>query len=383
MKSLSIIAALGLSLLAGGSLAAQKSYNPLHSAATSLRISPDARGAALGDQGVSTAPDAFAQYWNPAKYSFADSRAGIGLSYTPWLRQVSKDIALMQVVGYYQLDKAAKHSLGGSLRYLSIGSVESWDELGNSLGSVKPNEFALDLSYSYKLSPSISLATALRFVSSQQDIAGGSGANTALVFDLAAYAQRPLQLLGRQGQWRAGIALSNLGSKLTISNGNSQYLPAKMALGAGLSLKLDEANALSLDLQVAKHLMPAYPRLNSYDTPEAYAEALKRYNSTSAWSGIFYSFHDAPGGFAEEMKELHWSLGAEYSLRDRFFLRAGYSLLSPDKGSLQGFTAGAGLKLNAFKLDASYFVSSTAQNPLDQTLRLSLGIDMDALVKLF
>lgn len=362
---------------------AQTTYNPVLTAAPSMHITPDARAAALGEQGVATSADTYSQYWNPAKYAFASSRAGLGLSYTPWMSRITQDIALMQAVGYYQLDAEQRHTLGASLRYFTLGKVSTWDELGNSLGQVSPNEFALDLSYTMRLSQEFSLAATLRYINTHQELKAENKAASALVADLSAYMNKYVLVGGRESRWTAGLSLRNLGSKITLDDGTSQYLPANLAIGTGILYPFDKDNALSLTLELNKLLVPAYPRSSSFQEDANYREALERYHSGSALSGIFRSFNDSPGGFGEELKEYRWSLGAEYNHKDRFFLRAGYSYYSPDKGSLQGFTAGAGVKLNAFRLDASYFVSTIAQNPLDQTLRFSLGFDLDALAKLF
>lgn len=376
---LSLILALG----AGVSLGAQTTYNPVLTAAPSLHISPDARGAALGEQGVATSADIYSQYWNPAKYAFAASRAGLGFSYTPWLSRITSDIALMQAVGYYKLDKESRHTLGASLRYFTLGKLQTWDEMGNSLGLVSPNEFAFDLSYAVRLSEEFSLSAALRYINSDQELSASNKSASAVVADLSAYMYKYIRLGNTESRWTAGISLKNLGSKLTLDNGTSQYLPTNLAIGTGLLYPINDKNALSISLELNKLLVPAFPRSTSYQEDTNYQKALSDYNSTSALGGIFKSFNDSPRGFSEEMKEIRWSIGAEYNYNEMLFLRAGYSYFSPDKGNLQGLTAGAGVKFKAFRLDASYFVSTIQQNPLDQTLRLSLGLDLDALAKLF
>lgn len=364
-------------------LGAQTTYNPVLTAAPSLHITPDARAAALGEQGVATSVDTYSQYWNPAKYAFASSRAGIGLSYTPWLSRITSDVALMQAVGYYKLDGESRHTLGASLRYFTLGMLEIWDELGNSMGVASPNEFALDVSYALKLSEEFSLSAALRYVHSHQELSASNKAASAVVADLSAYMYKYISLGGSESRWTAGISLRNLGSKLTLDNGMGQYLPANLSLGTGLLYPLNDSHALAFSVEANKLLVPAYPRSTSYRESANYQKALSDYNATSALGGVFMSFNDSPQGFSEEMKEIRWSIGAEYNYKDRLFVRTGYSYLSPDKGNLQGLTMGAGLKLNAFRLDAAYFVSTIQQNPLDQTLRLSLGLDLEALRHLF
>lgn len=378
-----VLLSLSLLALSGLGLSAQKIYNPVLTAAPSMHITPDARGAGLGEQGVATSADIHSQYWNPAKYAFASSRAGAGVSYTPWLREVVDKVALMQFVGYYQLGKERRHALGASIRSFTLGNVERWDEYGNTLGMISPNEFAVDISYSIRLSESYSAAAALRYINSQLEIDPNNKSASAVVADLAFYMNRYIQLGNTESRWTAGVNLSNIGSKLNLDNGTTQYLPANLAIGTGLLYPIDKHNALSLTIEANKLLAPSYPRRGSYATEEAYTSALDKYNEGSGIGGIFRSFGDAPGGFSEELKEIRWSLGAEYNYKDTFFLRAGYSYMSPDKGSLQGFTAGAGFKLHGFRVDAAYLMSTIAQNPLDQTLRLSLDFDIDAIAKLF
>ncbi len=374
MKKLIILAC---ALMLPLAVHAQLKLNPVLTAVPSLNITPDARAAALGDQGVASSGDIYSQYWNPAKYSFVSSRSGFGFSYTPWLSKITSDIALMQFVGYYQLDQHSRHTLGASLRYFSLGKVTTWDELGRSLGTISPHEFAVDLSYAIKLNDTYSLAAALRYVNSKQEINVENRSASAVVADLSAFMNKYVRIGEAESRWTAGISLRNLGAKLSLDDGQSHFLPTNLALGTGLLYPIDQANAVSLSLEVNKLLVPAYPRFG--DDPKAKAA----YEQTSAMSGVFKSFSDAPGGFSEELKELRWGIGAEYNHKDKFFARLGYSYLHPDKGNLQSLTAGAGFKLSAFRIDAAYTISTVAYNPLDQTLRFSLGFDLEALTKLF
>lgn len=357
--------------------------NPVLTATPSLNIAPDARAAGLGDQGVASSADSYSQYWNAAKYPFAQGRAGLGLSYTPWLSKITSGISLMQAVGYYQLGQEGRHALGASLRYFSLGEVTNWDELGRNLGVVSPNEFALDLSYAIKLSDSYSLAATLRYINSSQEQNAENKSASAVVADISAYMSKYVRIGQSESRWTAGLSLRNIGSKLSLDGGQSHYLPTNLALGTGLLYPIDPSNAISITLEANKLLVPSYPRREAFASEQEYKESLDKYNSYSSISGIFRSFGDAPGGFGEEMKEIRWSVGAEYNHKDKFFLRAGYSYLHPDKGNLQAFTAGAGFRFSAFRVDAAYMLSTVQHNPLDQTLRFSLGFDLEALGKLF
>lgn len=371
--------------------AQEVTQSPIYTGAPSMHISPDARASALGEQGVATQADVYAQYWNPAKYPFTKSRSGLGLSYTPWLKHITDDIALMQVVGYTHLDEEGQQALGASLRYFTLGKVSSWDALGKSLGEVSPHEFALDISYSIKLNEYFALGAGMRYINSNQHNNPDNKASSALVADLAFYAQRPIVLAGAQSLWTAGLSLKNVGAKLKIEGGEEQYLPTNLALATGLTYPLNKTNNLSVNLELNKLLVPTPPRRQSsaddssdaQKSDEAYDRAYKAYQNTSALAGVFRSFADAPGGFAEELKEIRLALGAEYTYDNRFFGRIGYSYLHPHKGSLQVLTFGAGIKLSAFSIDASYTMGMTQHNPLDQTLRFSLGFDMQGLTRLF
>lgn len=378
------IALSALTLLGATSLVAQTEYRPVLTAVPSLQINPDARAAGMGDQGVATTSDPYAQFWNPAKYAFAASKAGISLSYTPWLSQIVDDVALMQVTGYYQLGSESTQALGASLRYFSLGKMTRWDEMGKSLGDAHPNELAVDLSYSLKLSENYSMAVALRYINSNQDISGENSAGNAIVADLAGYMNKYIVLGGAESLWTLGFNVKNIGSKISFDGGTtSSFIPTNLALGTGLLYPIDEYNMISINLEANKLLVPSQPIRSDYADDQAFNDALSSYRSTSSIAGMFRSLTDAKGGISEELKEIRWSIGAEYNYNDKFFLRAGYSYLDPSKGNLQAFTAGAGFRMSAFRVDASYMMSTVPQNPLDQTLRFTLGFDLEGLRTLF
>lgn len=376
--------ALVLSFFALKAIAQTTIYRPILTAMPSLRIAADARSAALGEQGVATSADVYSQYWNASKYAFADSYSGIALSYTPWLRGLVNDISLTQVSGYYQLDKGAKHTLGSSLRYFSIGELTQWNELGQSLGALRPNELSFDVSYAYRWHQHYALGATLRYLRADHSLQGSSSAASALVFELSAYMQKPAQLLGYNFVWRAGLSLRNIGSKLSLDGGSRyEYLPTTLALGSGLTYKFDAEHQLGLSVEASKLLVPIYPNADMYPVVAELTEAREHYYARNAWSAMLYSFGDAPGGFSEEFKEIRWSLGAEYTYRDMLFLRAGYAYQSPDKGNLQGLTAGAGIRWRALTFDVSYLMSTVAHNPQDGTFRCSLSLDLAKFPLLF
>ncbi len=358
--------------------------NPVTTAVPSLGITPDARAAGLGDQGVSTTPSPYSQYWNPAQYAFSRSKAGISLSYTPWLSQLVNDIALMQVGGYYKLGSEDNQALGASLRYFSLGKLKTWNEAGMSLGEAHPNEFAFDISYSLKLNPNYSMAVALRYIRSAQDATGEQEDGQAFAADIAGYMHKYVMLGSAEGLWSFGFNVKNIGTKISFDSGaTSAFIPTNLGIGTGLLYPIDDYNMIAFNVEANKLLVPTPNKLGTDATEAEQKQATEDYNNTSAIAGIFKSFSDAPGGFSEELKEIRWSIGAEYSYDDKFFLRAGYTYLHPTKGALQAFTAGAGFKMSSIRIDASYMMSTVAQNPLDQTLRFTLAFDMDGLKKLF
>ncbi len=381
---LSAVALLGLCAFMPKTMLAQEINNAVTTAVPSLSITPDARAAALGDQGVSTTPSPYSQYWNPAQFAFARSKAGVAMSYTPWLSQLVNDIALMQVSGYYKLGSSDNQALGASLRYFSLGKLRRWDAGGLSLGEAHPNEFAFDLSYSLKLSPEYSMAVALRYIRSAQDATGEQEDGQAFAADIAGYTHRYVMLGSAEGLWSFGFNIKNIGTKISFDSGaTSAFIPTNLGIGTGLLYPIDDYNMIAFNVEANKLLVPSPNSPGTNATPEEKKKAIDDYNDTSAIAGIFKSLGDAPGGFSEEMKEVRWSLGAEYSYDNKFFVRAGYTYLHPTKGALQAFTAGAGFKMSSIRVDASYMMSTIANNPLDQTLRFSLAFDMDGIKNLF
>lgn len=338
----------------------------------------------MGDIGVSTTADPYAQYWNPAKYAFATSKAAFSMSYTPWLRQLVNDIALMQVTGYYKLGSDNNQALGASLRYFSMGKLTKFDERGESLGEASPNEFAVDLSYSLQLSPSYSMAVALRYIHSRLGTEAENNAGSAFAADIAGYLNKYIMFAGAESLWTLGFNIKNIGTKLSLDGGaTNSFIPTNLALGTGLLYPIDDYNMLSINLEANKLLVPTPPLLTPTMPEDEQNKKRESYRNISPIAGIFKSLGDAPGGFSEELREVRWSIGAEYSYNDKFFIRAGYSYLHPTKGHLQAFTAGAGFKMSAFRVDASYLMSTVQNNPLDQTLRFTLGFDMEGIRNLF
>jgi len=350
--------------------------NPIVTAVPSLSIAPDARAGGMGDVGVATTPDVNSQYWNPAKYVFLESDAGISVSYTPWLRKLVSDIDLAYLAGYWKPDKQS--AVSASLRYFSLGDITLMDQLGIPQGSAHPNELAFDVAYSRLLSEHFSAAVTLRYIHS--DLNNGVNltgqtpmyAGSAVSGDIAGYYKTPVTLEGVDGTLNVGLNISNIGSKISYDkNASSSFIPTNMRLGTSFDYPLDNYNKFSLSLDLNKFLVPTQNDMTA-----------KEYSDLSPLSGIFKSFTDAPGGFKEELREVMWSLGAEYAYNNQFFVRGGYFNESQYKGNRKYFTAGAGFKLNVFQLDAAYVISTSQSNPLDQTLRFTLSFDLYGLKNL-
>lgn len=370
-------------------------FNPITTGVTTLNIAPDARGGSMGDLGAATDPDVNSQYWNPSKYAFAFSSAGVSVSYTPWLRKLVNDINLAYVAGYWKFGGNDLQALSASLRYFSLGSVPTYDNSGALQNTVNPYEMALDLGYSRKLSSSFSMGVVFRFIYSDMGFGGLSSAEdmsgaAAFAADISGY-QTVYPIIGRsECQFSWGFNISNIGSKVSYDGGtNSSFLPTNLRLGFSFLFPIYDYNTLSINFDANKLLVPAAPRQSDYtyidsdgyeqyDT-EAYNQAKEDFNNTGSISGIFKSFSDAPGGFKEELQEIYFSTGLEYSYNRRFFVRAGYYYENKYKGNRQYATFGAGFSLNVFSLDAAYVLATAQSSPLDQTMRFTLSFDMDGI----
>ena len=376
---------LGLLTLLALPAAAQKEdfFNPVNTSVTSQTIAPDARSAGMGDVGVATDPDVVSQYWNPAKYPFTISRAGVALNYTPWLRELVNDMDLAYLAGYYRIGDYS--AVSASLRYFSLGEVF----LGTSddAMTINPYEMSLDVAYSLMLSETFSIGAAVRWIYSDltYDYTSDTAPGSAFAADLACYYQNYINLGQRECQLGLGLNISNIGSKISFGgDNNSEFIPTNMRLGASLMIPIDEYNRFTIAADANKLLVPTYPKQEDRESTEDYQERVqKNYYDVSSISGIFKSFGDAPGGLKEELQEVQWSVGGEYVYHDKFALRAGYHHESANKGNRKYFTVGAGFKMSVFSLDAGYVIATAKSNPLDQTLRFSLSFDMDGLKDLF
>jgi hypothetical protein len=347
-----------------------------------LTIAPDSRSGAMGDAGVATSPDLYSQHWNPAKYVFMEDQFGIGLSYTPWLKNLGvTDLNLLYLSGFYKFDQ--RQSISGAIRYFNLGTIQYTTSTGEPAGTGKPNEFAIDAGYSMMFSDYFSGGLVFRFIYS--DIAGGQGTlnnieyNKGISFasDLAVYYQRPIQLSDYEAEMAYGLNISNIGSKMSYSEGDTkEFIPTNMRLGGRLSVDLDEYNSIGVTVDFNKLLVP---------TPAEYeGDSLiaGMSNDVGTLKGMIQSFYDAPGQlnnsgersvFKEELHEIMISGGLEYWYRDQFAVRAGYFYEHESKGNRKYITTGIGLKLNVFSLDFSYLIATGRTSPLNRTMRFTLG----------
>ena len=380
MKKISI-SLVALLLAASMSAQTEPTPNPVITAMPSLSIAPDARAAGLGDVGVATEADFNSQYWNPAKYAYMYSKGGITANYTPWLRKLVGDIDLAYLAGFYNFGDLGG-GIGASFTYFSMGDVALTDGSGNTIQNVRPNEWALDLSYFRKLHEYVSMSVAVRFLYS--DLNNGYNASTmggtemhpawTMAADIALYYRQPIELPTGDSHFTLGFSLKNLGGKMTYDSITSNFIPASMNIGVGYEIPLNKYNFLTLNVEANKMLVPS--RYSKYaDQPDGrYSQ--QAYSDLTSAKGWFQSFADAPGGSKEEFNEVRWGAGIEYSYDKKFFARAGYSYENYYKGNRNYLTFGAGFHLSIVSLDVAYCVGLAASNPLDQTMRFTLGFDL-------
>lgn len=369
---------------------ADDTMNPLITAMPSLSIAPDARSAGMGDLGVATDADLNSQYWNPAKFAFMQSAGGLTANYTPWLRKLGvTDIDLAHLEGYYNFGDRAG-GIGASFTYFSMGEVQlTGADQDVSLGTCQPNEWALDVSYYRKLHEYVSMAVALRFMYSDLNNGmnmSGTGydnnmhAAWTMAADIALYYHQPIQIPMGTSYFSLGLNLSNLGGKMSYDEVTRNFIPATLRIGANYELPFDKYNSLTFSLQADKMMVPSrksrFAEEIGQDPDDPTKIEQTQYSKLSSIRGIFLSFADAPNGAKEEFQEVRWGAGLEYSYNKQFFARFGYSYENFYKGNRNYLTVGAGFHLSIFSLDVAYCIGLAASNPLDQTMRFTVGFDL-------
>ena len=368
--------------------AVDDTMNPLITSMPSLSIAPDARAAGMGDIGVATTADFNSQYWNPAKYAYMYSKGGITANYTPWLRKLVGDIDLAYLAGFYNFGDLGG-GIGASFTYFSMGDVALTDGNGQVLQNVRPNEWALDLSYFRKLHEYVSMSVAVRFLYSDlnngynSSMGGGTEMHPAwtMAADVALYYRQPIELPMGTSHFNLGFTLKNLGGKMNYADdGSSNFIPGSMNIGVGYELPCDKYNFLTFNVEANKLLVPsrnsAFTEGFDPNDETTWQMSQVEYSNLNSAKGWFQSFADAPGGIAEEFREVRWGAGIEYSYNKQFFARAGYSYENFYKGNRNYITFGAGFHLSIVSLDVAYCVGLAASNPLDQTMRFTLGFDL-------
>ena len=342
-----------------------------------LIIAPDARSGAMGDVGVASKPDANSLHWNAAKLAFMQNQTGVSFTYSPWLRELVSDIELLYLGGYYKLNE--RSTLGASLTYFSLGSIDFFDNEGMATGTYKPNEFAMDLAYTMKLNENFAISLTGRYIRS--DLTQGQNVGTtsthaanAGAADLGLYYQKAIKA-EKPSEYALGLQISNLGSKISYSdNMDSEFLPANLRLGGRYTTQLDQFNEISIMMDFNKLLVPTPPVYND-STGNIFAGMDP---NVGVFQGAIQSFYDAPNGFKEEIQEISLSIGAEYWYNKVLALRAGYFYEAKNKGARQYLTLGAGIKYNVMGLDISYLIATGQlnNNPLKNTLRVGLNFDL-------
>jgi hypothetical protein len=374
MKKLSLFLISILLLSNAKGFAQEEQDRVITTAVPFLLIAADARAAGMGDQGVATRVDAFSQQWNPAKYVFAESQQGFGVTYTPYLSELVNDIFLGNITYYNRINE--RSAFGASFKYFSLGNIEARDTPEDLPLILSPNEFTLDLSYALRLSERFSMAVSGRYLRSDLKLApvdpDATAASTFGVDVAAFYQSQPIDFTKFDGRWRAGVNISNVGPKIKYDEGGQEnFIPTNLKLGGGFDFILDQSNSIGAYLEFNKLLVPTPQDFDKDGDIDA--EDNQEYNSIGAVEGIFKSFGDAPDGFNEELKEVTYALGAEYVYENIFSVRTGYFHESPEKGSREFISFGAGFRYTVVNIDISYlFSTSEVVSPLEGTLRFGL-----------
>ncbi len=381
-KRLSLVFVLAQFVFLCGHVSAQGTNNSQDSRAITtavpfIVISPDGRGSALGDAGVATSPDALGTFWNPAKMAFIDKSMGGSISVTPWLRSLGlNDLYLSYLSGYYKLRR--EDAISVSLSYFSMGRIELTDQGNRPIGEFNPNELAFSVAYSRQLSEYFSVGVGGKLIHS--NLTGNFTSPTGMegrpatgaAVDLSAYYSRPIVLGGNGANIAFGANLSNIGPKISYSDMNQRdFIPTNLRVGTAFTVDLDAYNKMSFVLDANKLLVPTPP------IEENGAIVAGRDDNVPLFTGMIQSFYDAPGGFREELQEVNLGGGIEYWYDNLFAVRGGYYHEHRDKGARKYFSAGVGIRYQMFGLDLSYLIPMRQNNPLAETLRISILLNFD------
>jgi hypothetical protein len=369
-----------------------------------MAITPDSRAGGMGDAGTALSANSTSVYWNTSLLSFAKQKSEVSLSYTPWLRQLTNDIHLSYLAGYKQLNKV--HSIGGALRYFSLGEITFTDINGDVLRDDKPSEFELVGAYAFKLADRFSIGVNGKFAYS--NLTGGltvAGVNTKPgvvgAADLSfSYFNDDAHIGSTDGTYTFGMTINNIGNKVSYSElSRRDFIPMNLKIGNSFLAEFDEYNKVTFSVDLQRLLVP---------TPAIYKLINGDYVMLAGMDGdvgiitsMMQSFYDAPGVLAEdengdyiqnttgnyeivkgtrlkeELAEINIAAGAEWWYSDVLALRGGVFYENKNKGNRQFLNLGASLKYNMFAIDFSYLASLNGrQSPLANTLRFTLRLNL-------
>lgn len=378
--------------------------NTITTALPFMAITPDSRAGGMGDAGTALSATSTSVYWNTSMLSFAEDKSELSLSYTPWLRQLTNDISLSYLSAYYKINKI--HTIGGSLRYFSLGEITFTDVSGNVLRDDKPSEFELTGAYAFRLAKRLSIGINGKFAYS--NLTGGltvGGVNTkagvvgAADFSIT-YRNDDAKIGRTSGIYSFATTINNLGNKVAYSElSKRDFIPMNLKIGNSFEAEFDDYNKVTFAVDLQRLLVP---------TPAFYDNIDGDYTMLSGMNGdvgiinsIMQSFYDAPGVVAkdengdyiqntdgtyevvkgtklkEELAEINIAAGAEWWYNDVLAMRTGIFYENKNKGNRQFLNFGASLKYNMFSIDFSYLASiSGRQSPLANTLRFTLRLNL-------
>ena len=383
----------------------QLQLNTITTALPFMSITPDSRAGGMGDAGTALSPSSSSVYWNTSILSFSEQTSEISLSYTPWLRQLTNDIHLSYLSGFYKINET--HTIGGALRYFSLGEITFTDASGNVIRDDKPSEFELTGAYAFRLSKRFSVGINGKFAYS--NLTGGltvGGVNTKAgvvgAADLSfSYYNDDAKIGSLDGIYTFATTINNVGNKVAYSElSERDFIPMNLKIGNSFLANFDAYNKVTFSLDLQRLLVPTPPL---YDVIDGEYTMLAGMNpNIGVINGMIQSFYDAPGAvatddngdyiqdadgnyegvkgsrFKEELSEINIAFGMEWWYNDVFAVRTGVFYESPNKGNRQFLNIGASLKYNMFAIDFSYLASLNGrQSPLANTLRFTVRLDLD------
>ena len=378
--------------------------NTITTALPFMAITPDSRAGGMGDAGTALSPSSTSIYWNTSVLSFAKQKSEISMSYTPWLRQLTNDISLSYLSAYYKINKT--HTVGGSMRYFSLGEITFTDASGNVLRDDKPSEFELTGAYAFRLAKRFSIGINGKFAYS--NLTGGipvAGVNTKAgivgATDLSfTYLNDDAKIGKTKGVYIFAITFNNIGNKVAYSElSKRDFIPMNMKIGNSFTVQNNSYNKLTFSIDLQRLLVPTPAKYDLVDGQNTLISG--KPNDIGVIAGMLQSFSDAPGTvlededgnyiqnedgtyaiakwsrLKEELSEINIAAGVEWWYNDVFALRSGIFYESKNKGNRQFLNLGASLKYNAFAIDFSYLASLNGrQSPLANTLRFTLRFDI-------